>query len=125
MLDEEAIRSLELKIREQREQLTGALAVDIGDGKIVELDQTRIGRLSRMDAMAQKEMSRATRARMQTELRRVDAAIARLQAGRYGVCCLCQDDVEINRLQSDPATPFCLPCLEEMCEARERGGTNR
>jgi len=115
----DAIKSLELKLRAQQAEIKAALDLDVGGRDVVELDQARVGRLSRMDAMAQKEMARATHARMQTELRRVDAAIGRLESGRYGLCCRCQDDIEINRLQSDPATPFCLSCLEEISEERE------
>lgn len=125
MSTEEPFKSLESKLRAQRAAIVAALDIDVGDGKVVELDQQRIGRLSRMDAMAQKEMSRATRARMQTELRRVDAAVARLASGRFGVCCRCQEAVETDRLQSDPATPFCLPCIEEMSEEREAGPVRR
>jgi hypothetical protein len=59
--------------------------------------------MRRMDAMAQIEMSQATRARMQKELR--------------------QEAIEASRLQSDPATPFCLPCYKEVSE--QRGGGAR
>jgi len=125
MPTEEVHKSLELKQRAQRTEIAAALALSMGDGNIVELDQQRVGRLSRMDAMAQMEMSRATRARMQKELRRVDAAIARLESGRFGACCRCQESIEASRLQSDPATPFCLPCFKEVSEHREGGAPRR
>lgn len=125
MLTDELASSLGSKLRARRAELIAALDLDLGDGRVVELDQTRVGRLSRMDAIAQKEMSRATRARMQTDLRRVDAALARLESGRYGICCRCQEPVEADRLTSDPATPFCLPCLEEMTEEREGRSLHR
>ena len=119
MSGENAIKPLELKLRLQHAQLRAALDFDSGDGKVVESDQTGMGQLSRLNATAPAEMPQAARARMHTELRRVDAAIGRLESGRYGVCCRCQERVDLNRLQSDPATPFCLPCIEEMAEDRE------
>jgi DnaK suppressor protein len=73
----------------------------------------------RTDAEDPKEIHRAAHARMRTELRRVDAAFVRLEMGRYGACCRCRERLEIRCLESDPATPFCLPCLEEMAEDRE------
>lgn len=125
MPTEEAVQNLELKLRAHRAEIAAALALSMDDGDVVELDQQRVGRLSRMDAMTQMEMSRATRARMQIELRRVDAAIARLESGRFGACCRCQEPIEANRLQSDPATPFCLPCFKEVSEQREDGAQRR
>lgn len=68
--------------------------------------------------MAQKEMSRATKVRLQTELRRIEAALARIEAGQFGECCKCHEAIEANRLQFDPATPFCLFCLEELTNER-------
>jgi DnaK suppressor protein len=44
------------------------------------------------------------------EVRRIDAALARLDAGEYGYCASCGEDVEAKRLELDPATPLCLAC---------------
>lgn len=118
MLNEDTIRLLESKLRIQHAQIKAALSVRSGNKEFVSLDQTRVNPLSRAAATAQQEMSAATRAPTQTELRRIDAAIGRLTNGRYGVCCRCRDPIEVSRLQSDPATPFCLPCCEEMMEER-------
>lgn len=121
MLNEDTIRLLESKLRIQHARIKAALSVGSGDKGFVSLDQTRVNTLSRGDALVQQKMSAATRAPTQTELRRVDAAIGRLTNGRYGVCCRCQDRIEVSLLQSDPATPFCLSCCEEMMEGRRDG----
>jgi DnaK suppressor protein len=121
MLNEDTIRLLESKLRIQHAQIKAALSVRSGDKEFVSLDQTRVNPLLKRVATAQQEMSAATRAPTQTELRRIDAAIGRLTNGRYGVCCQCQDRIEVSLLQSDPATPFCLPCCEEMMEERQSG----
>ena len=41
-------------------------------------------------------------------LHEVDAALDRMAAGRYGVCELCHDTVEDERLIADPLVRFCL-----------------
>jgi sigma-B regulation protein RsbU (phosphoserine phosphatase) len=41
----------------------------------------------------------------------VDAALARLNGGTYGVCEGCQGQIEPDRLLSDPLARFCLDCL--------------
>lgn len=121
MVNEDTMRLLELKLQTQHAQLKAALSVGSVDRAVVGMDQIRVNPLSREGGQAEPEMPEATRSRMHTELRRVDAAIGRLKSGRYGVCCGCQDRVELSHLDSDPATPFCLSCLEEMVEDRRRG----
>ena len=44
------------------------------------------------------------------ELRRIDAALARHEAGEYGICTKCGDDISPARLDAVPETPFCAAC---------------
>lgn len=44
-------------------------------------------------------------------LREVDAALARMSEGRYGLCEVCRGAVERERLLADPLTCVCLGCL--------------
>lgn len=76
----------------------------------VELDQTSVGRLSRMDALQGQAMALATERRRLQVLQRVDQALARLSAGTYGVCVRCGEEIEPKRLALDPAIPTCLAC---------------
>ena len=46
----------------------------------------------------------------QAELLRIDAALARIEAGTYGTCQKCGEDVSDARLDLLPATPFCKNC---------------
>lgn len=41
------------------------------------------------------------------ELRMIEAALARLDAGEYGFCVTCGERVDEARLDLVPATPFC------------------
>lgn len=43
----------------------------------------------------------------QTELRAIEAALARMDAGDYGVCVTCGEDISEERLDVLPHTPFC------------------
>jgi len=76
----------------------------------VELDQTRVGRVSRMDALQGQALAKATHGRRQAELRRIEAALSRLDAGDFGVCVTCGEDIAVKRLLSDPAVPTCIDC---------------
>ncbi|QDI76447.1 MULTISPECIES: TraR/DksA family transcriptional regulator [Leisingera] len=44
------------------------------------------------------------------ELRRIDAALARLREGSYGFCQICGDDIADDWLDQRPASPFCKSC---------------
>ncbi len=45
-----------------------------------------------------------------TELRMIDAALARIEEGEYGYCTICGDEISADRLDLLPATPFCANC---------------
>ena len=79
----------------------------------VTLDQSSVGRLSRMDAMQQQAMAQGMRTRLETHKRRLHAALARVDAGSYGCCCACEAELEAERLHSDPAAVFCADCMAE------------
>jgi len=76
----------------------------------VELDQTRQGRLSRMDAMQQQEMAKETERRRQTERVRIDAALKRMGDDGYGYCVNCDEPIAQKRLELDPAVHTCIKC---------------
>ena len=76
----------------------------------VELDQTRLGRLSRMDAMQAQQMARASSRRRQAERGRIAAALKRIDDGEYGYCLSCGDPIPEQRLTIDPAAPQCVAC---------------
>ena len=44
------------------------------------------------------------------ELRRIDAALARIEAGSYGTCQSCGDTIAEARLEFLPDTPYCTTC---------------
>ena len=76
----------------------------------VELDQTTVGRLSRMDAMQGQAMALATERRRQEEARRIEAAISRIDEGEYGFCISCGEEIAAKRLDVDPTVPTCIAC---------------
>ena len=80
--------------------------------KPVELDQSRVGRLSRMDALQDQAMALETERRREIELRRIDAALERVASGDYGYCLTCGEEIQPKRLELDPATPVCIDCAQ-------------
>jgi len=78
----------------------------------VELDQTMVGRLSRMDALQSQAMQLETERRRTVEIQRIDATLRRMDEGEFGYCVSCGVDIEPKRLENDPTTPTCFDCAE-------------
>ncbi len=72
-----------------------------------------MGRLSRMDALQVQAMAQATEERRRARLRRIEAALARLDGGDFGLCIACGGPIPKRRLEIDPALPRCVDCAEE------------
>jgi DnaK suppressor protein len=60
----------------------------------------------------QNQQSRRTgdAAQYDAQMRKIEAAIARLDQGKYGYCVTCNAEIEGRRLQQDPATVHCAKC---------------
>ncbi|WP_290649242.1 TraR/DksA family transcriptional regulator [Aquisalimonas sp.] len=103
--------------RERLEQRLAALAENAdlrrSSTETVELDQTRTGRLSRMDALQGQAMAKATEARAHEQILRVRAALRRMDEGTYGDCARCEEPIARGRLEADPATLICIACAEQ------------
>ena len=78
--------------------------------KPVELDQQSVGRLSRMDALQGQAMAQASERQRVAELARIDAAVQRIDAGTYGDCLSCGEEIAPGRLEADPAASLCIAC---------------
>jgi len=76
----------------------------------VELDQTRMGRLSRMDAMQAQAMSKETGRRRRQKLLQIEAALRRIEEDDYGYCQDCGEDIAPARLEVDPTVLLCISC---------------
>lgn len=76
----------------------------------VELDQTTIGRVSRMDALQQQAMAQAAQQRRHIQLQRIESALQRLENGKFGWCMRCEEEIARKRLDVDPTAPLCIAC---------------
>lgn len=101
-------KQIEAALLAKLQEVEDLLNVSAEDTAPVALDQTQQGRLSRMDAMQQQAMAEETRRRRQRDIVLIEAALKRLADGEYGYCVTCGEPVEAERLQLNPATPFCL-----------------
>ncbi len=82
--------------------------------QVVELDQARVGRLSRMDAMQAQAMSLETGRLRRLSLVKIDAALLRIEEGDFGECFECCEPINPKRLEADPTATLCIKCAEAL-----------
>lgn len=107
------LAALRAQLLARREELVELAAASIEASRTVELDQSRVGRLSRMDALQMQEMSKETARRREVERKRIDTALARMETDEYGVCVRCGEEIGAKRLALDPTAPNCIDCAQD------------
>lgn len=107
----------EQQIRYRLNQLRTELLQDLERGEqaaaVVELEQNKVGRLSRMDALQQQAMQKASRTLIKKRLTQVEQAFGALSAGEYDYCQECGEDIPEQRLAARPETLSCVRCQEK------------
>ena len=109
-LDLEILRQ---KLIALREALVAQDAMSEADRAPVALEQDSVGRLSRIDAMQLQAMAVAQQRRRQAERVAIDAALGRIDAGEFGCCVRCGEEIASARLQHNPAASTCIQCARE------------
>ncbi len=108
-MDEDAIRA---SLTALSDQLRDVLQGTRDQGSTVDLDQSAVGRLSRVDALQQQAMAQAQEQRTQLRLDQIVGALRRLDAGEYGLCGRCGEEIAPGRLHARPEAPFCVACAQ-------------
>lgn len=110
VMDKENSQKLldELKIRLLEDLERGSEA-----SETVELEQNKVGRLSRMDAMQQQAMQKATQTLIRKRLVQIEQALEALENDDYGYCGECGDEIPQQRLAIRPEALICVSCQEK------------
>lgn len=96
-----------------REELESIAATGAESSCIVELDQAKVGRLTRMDAMQAQAMAQATGQRREQMLRKIEAALLRIDNDDFGICQVCEEPIPMKRLEFDPTATRCVDCASD------------
>jgi DnaK suppressor protein len=101
------------RLLELRAELESVAATGDESAAIVELDQSKVGRLSRIDAMQAQAMAKASSNRRQAMLVKISAALQRIDDGDYGLCRKCEEQINPKRLEFDPTAIYCIECASK------------
>ncbi len=107
------VDAIKARLMARRDELAKLIETSATSRDVVELDQTRVGRLSRMDALQHQEMALETKRRRQQELSRISIALERLASGDYGYCIDCDEAISAKRLALDASILICIRCAEK------------
>ena len=106
----ESFRLALISLRAEIEELNTASS-EAAD--TVTLDQSKVGRLSRMDALQAQQMAQETARRRKIQLQKIESALRRIDKGEYGYCFICGEEIEPARLDFDPACTRCTGCMDK------------
>jgi DnaK suppressor protein len=112
-MNKEECELFRLKLLRMRSDLQEQEDISGASGDAVELDQSRVGRLSRMDAMQAQQMALEVARRRQHQLLKIEGAMRRIESGEYGYCFVCGEEIDIRRLSIDPTSSRCMVCAEK------------
>jgi DnaK suppressor protein len=110
----EELHQLLLDVHDDLESLLSAIQES---ARPVDLGQP-IGRVTRIDAIANQSMAKANRRNNEVRLRQVKNALAAVRDGEYGYCRQCGESIGYPRLKARPETSFCLRCQSEAEQGR-------
>jgi len=114
MLSEQQKRDLAQRMQTLRAELEHSLQAGQSGSAPVELDQTRVGRLSRMDAMQAQAMAKAAQSRVARDLASVKSAQRRLNDADFGACEECDEPIAWARLKLKPGVRLCINCAQAL-----------
>ena len=109
-LSEDQITELRQELERQLVRLERSMRVTEEAARPVQLDQTAVGRLSRMDAMQNQALTRNLQERELIKHALLLQALERLDAGVYGICGECAAAIDFDRLFVYPEAPGCAAC---------------
>jgi DnaK suppressor protein len=110
-MNDDALEQIKKNLYQMRSELQ-ALEQSSGESKeTVDLDQAKIGRLSRMDAMQIQQMALEETRRRQQKLIKIEGALGRIESGEYGECYICGEEIDMRRLFFDATNTRCVACV--------------
>ncbi len=109
-LSGDQVAELREELERQLVRLERSMRVTEEAARPVQLDQTAVGRLSRMDAMQNQALTKNLQERELIKHALLIEALERLDAGTYGTCSECAGAIAFDRLFVYPEAPNCATC---------------
>jgi DnaK suppressor protein len=109
-LTSEELVELESELTRQLEGLERSMRITDSVLEPVRLDQTAVGRLSRIDSLQNQSLARNLQDREKARHGQIQGALARIRGGTYGFCVECSAAIPFGRLYVFAEAPTCASC---------------
>jgi DnaK suppressor protein len=117
-MDAKNLSRLERKLFEEREHLLVAVHRLSDETREAESDDPKdVGDVCL--STLSKESLFLQRSQAQARLRRIEAALARVDDGSFGTCVTCGGEINARRLEALPWASNCIRCQEELEQERQ------
>jgi len=117
------LKSLKRELQILQEQLQTDLKAEQSD-QLDELNQVSCTEVfDRVETAAAIDINQARLShikQLEDEIRECRSALQRIEAGNYGSCIECGEEIELNRLMAKPAALFCVACQSRNELQRDR-----
>lgn len=111
-MNQEDLEQFRAKLTAMQDEIRAISESAAQDLKPVALDQTSVGRVSRVDAIQLQQMSQEAARRRRQLLVKIEGALRRIESERFGLCFLCGIEIDRRRLNTDPTITRCRDCVE-------------
>lgn len=115
--DLEFFRKLLAEMLEEAQQKGDTTLEDLTDSNEMFADPA-----DRASAESDRAFTLRIRDRERRLIRKIQAAMQRLEDGSYGICEECGDDISIPRLKARPVTKLCINCKSRQEEGESLRG---
>jgi DnaK suppressor protein len=110
VLTPEQIEQLRDELLRARAKLERSMKISDRAAQPVKLDQTSVGRLSRIDALQNQGITQGLRAREAARYANIMEALQRIEKSTYGRCAGCDQPIPFERLLVFPEVLTCAAC---------------
>jgi len=109
-LSNQQLAAIRKRLLQLEKNLSQQMEINRDAASIVALDQTSVGRVSRMGAIQQQSIALSTRRKTSLRLKRVQDALRALADNGYGFCEQCNELIAFERLLARPEANLCISC---------------
>jgi DnaK suppressor protein len=109
-LTDSQLDELRAELERQLKKLVKSMSLTDEALKTVTLDQTAVGRVSRIDSLQNQGIAQGLRERETVRLAQIQQALERLSEGTYGSCTACGGNIAFERLFVFPESAVCAAC---------------
>ena len=110
----EQIRELEERLIELAHELDALISQSKQRAKPVTLDQSKVGRLSRMDAMQGQALAVAGLSRVLAQQSEIQRKLRLLNSTEFGLCEECNQLIPFQRIFLNPLANYCVGCQSRL-----------